>query len=384
MSVSRRQVLYVIGSSVVIAAAGATAFSMTRTPGAALRPWSAAGTGYADPRMRALSYAILAPNPHNRQPWLVDLSQESKITLFCDADRRLPETDPFDRQISIGLGCFLELLSMAAASDGYASDVTLFPNGTSEERLDERPVAEITLRRDPLAKAPELFRYVHDRRTNRSLYDTSRPIAPDVLGQLQNASFSGLTIGTTNTEDGLKQLRALTWTGHEIEMLTESTRMESVRLMRIGKSEIQTNPDGIYLGGAMLEALNLVGMLTRETIGDPQSDAFKQGMDMFRGLLNSAMGYVWVVTDSNSRADQIATGRAWLGINLRATALRLALQPLSQTLQEYPEMAFARVEIHKALGAGPGQTVQMLGRLGYADQVPPSPRWGLETRVASS
>ena len=110
---SRRKFLTVIGGA-SIAAAGGTWWAVTRDPRLARAPWGQAGQGEADPRRKALSYAILAPNPHNRQPWLADLSVANEITLFCDGNRRLPQTDPFDRQITIGLGAFLELLSQAA------------------------------------------------------------------------------------------------------------------------------------------------------------------------------------------------------------------------------------------------------------------------------
>ena len=59
---------------------------------------------YADPRMRALSYGILAPNPHNRQPWLVDLTTPDRVVVWRDKAKNLPETDPFDRQLTIGMG----------------------------------------------------------------------------------------------------------------------------------------------------------------------------------------------------------------------------------------------------------------------------------------
>ena len=85
MSISRRGVLGLIGGGPIIAAgAGAGGFALTRTPEKALAPWSAAG-GYSDPRKRALSYAILAPNPHNRQPWLVDLSEKDTVVLYRDS-----------------------------------------------------------------------------------------------------------------------------------------------------------------------------------------------------------------------------------------------------------------------------------------------------------
>lgn len=60
--------------------------------------------------------AVAAPNPHNLQPWLVDLRGPKDITLLTGRERVLPETDPFGRQILIGHGAFLKLLVVALAS----------------------------------------------------------------------------------------------------------------------------------------------------------------------------------------------------------------------------------------------------------------------------
>ena len=108
---TRRRILKLVGGGVVLAALGGTAFYVANAPSDEARiAWREAGTP-AEYRRRFLSYALLAPNPHNRQPWLVRLDGEDSLTLFCDLDRRLPETDPFDRQIVLGCGAFLELLS---------------------------------------------------------------------------------------------------------------------------------------------------------------------------------------------------------------------------------------------------------------------------------
>ncbi len=111
----RRKFLTSLGGSVVLAIAGAGAFISARTPTRALSPWSAAG-GYDDPGMQALSYATLAPNPHNRQLRGVDLSKPDEVTILRDKTRNLPETDPCDRQWTIGMGCFLEQLAIAASA----------------------------------------------------------------------------------------------------------------------------------------------------------------------------------------------------------------------------------------------------------------------------
>ena len=140
---TRRGILKLVGGGVVVAAAaGGGWYAMNGPSNEAREAWRQAGTPQ-EYRRRFLSYALLAPNPHNRQPWLVRLDGEDGLTLFCDLDRRLPETDPFDRQITLGCGAFLELLTIAAAQEGYRADITPFPDGVSLPRLDERPVRSV-------------------------------------------------------------------------------------------------------------------------------------------------------------------------------------------------------------------------------------------------
>lgn len=129
MQLSRRKSLALVGGGVVLAAAVPVGgFLVTRTPTEALNPWNLAGK-HEDPRMRALSYALLAPNPHNRQPWEVELRGEDSLTVYRDKNRDLPVTDPFARQLTIGMGCFLELMDLAAAEEGIDVETELFPKG---------------------------------------------------------------------------------------------------------------------------------------------------------------------------------------------------------------------------------------------------------------
>ena len=88
---------------------------------------------------------------------------------------------------------------------------------------------------------------------------------------------------------------------------------------------------------------------------------------------NTAMAHVWMVTASSTRADQLNTGCDWLGLHLATTPTGVALYPISQALQEYPEMESLHARVHRML-APHGGTVQILARLGHAAPVPPSPR----------
>lgn len=63
---NRRKFLAIACGGVVLAAGASIGTIANRFPHKAIEPWSKAGSDYSEPRMRALSYAILAPNPHNR------------------------------------------------------------------------------------------------------------------------------------------------------------------------------------------------------------------------------------------------------------------------------------------------------------------------------
>ena len=367
MPLSRRRTLALIGGGTVLAAtAGGTAFALTRTPARALAPWTAAG-GHADPRMNALSWAILAPNPHNRQPWVAELTGADGIRIFRDPARNLPQTDPLDRQMTIGMGCFLELLAIAATGTDHRADVALFPEGEAPGA----PVAAVTLH--PGAQPHPFLPHMADRRSCKEPY-ADRPLAPEHATALADYA-------TTITDPArVAALRTLTWDAWMIEATTPAAFGESVDLMRFGRAEIEANPDGIDLGGPFLEALMVAGVLTRASQRDPASGAFRQGVEMYRAMLAATPAHAVLTTPGNTRLDQIAAGRRWLRLNLAATALGVALHPVSQALQEFPEMAPAHARAH-ALLAGPGETVQLLGRIGYGPAVPPTPRWPLESRL---
>ena len=385
---SRRRFMKIVGSSALIIAGGAGGFALTRTPTDAIAPWArAGGADYTDPRVRALSYAILSPNPHNRQPWQVDLRQADTAILTCDLDRLLPHTDPFERQILIGLGCFLDMLRMAAAEDGRSVEIEPFPDGAPDLHLDTRAIARIRFGAPGSATPDPLFAQVLNRHSLKEAYDTSRSVAVSTLEEIASVVPASIKVGFSADAATRDELRELTWQAHLMEVTTDRTNMESVNLMRIGKAEINANPDGIDIGGtAFLDALALAGVLTREQLANPNSAGFKQGLDIYHAMMLTAMAHLWLYTEGNSRFDQLNTGAAWLRVNMKATELGIGIHPISQSLQEYEEMAPLYEEVHQKLVGTSGQDdsgarIQMLGRVGYGPEVRPGPRWPIETRI---
>ena len=94
--VSRRNFIRLVGGGLVVSAGAGVAGCSSALPVDAVAAWQAAAPTQ-DLRRFMLAHALLAPNPHNRQPWIADPCSERDIVLICDGQRLLPETDPHGR-----------------------------------------------------------------------------------------------------------------------------------------------------------------------------------------------------------------------------------------------------------------------------------------------
>ena len=373
--VSRRVVLGAgLGGLALIGAGGV--WRVTRMPQTAYAPWDVDEAPLEDIRLDAFRHAILAPNPHNRQPWLIRLIGEDEAEISCDLARRLPATDPFDRQITIGFGTFLEVARIAASERGYAMETEIFPDGEAQPRLDDSPVARVKFGKIEGAERDHLFSAIIQRRSNREVYDISRKVRGI---QLETITVDGGNFTADPTF--VAQLRTEILAAIDIEMTTRAPHMESVDLMRIGHQEVDANPDGISLSGPMIEAGVVAGQIDREQLADTGSRAFSIGLEQLRETYGSVPSLIWFTTPGNSRSDQIEAGRQYVRANLQATILGMAMHPMSQSLQEYEEVAGPYRAVHRLLGATGEERVQMLARVGYGPTIGPSPRWPLDTHL---
>jgi hypothetical protein len=381
---TRRRFIRILGATGVVVAAGGFALSRAdQMPAEAIEPWQGPLAGEADPRRWILSYAILAPNPHNMQPWLADLRDPGVIDIRVDLDRLLPETDPFGRQILIGLGCFLELARIAASARGLAADIAYFPDGPmTDQALSDRRVARIALREG--AMPDPLFGQVLARRSNKEPYHTERPVRAEHLEALAQAEL-GVPIALTleASRDRVAVLREMTLRAMLIEMATPRTLAESVDRTRIGAAAIAEHRDGIDLHGPFFWLVRQAGLMTREKAMTPGTFAHQGGINYATGYMMSSMAFGWLTSEGNGRVAQLAAGRAYLRLNLVATAMDLGMHPVSQLLQEYPEMAPMQEEFLAFTGTPATERVQMLFRLGYAASPGPSPRRRLEDIIVS-
>ena len=384
MPLGRRRVIGLLGGGLVLATTGLTACS-SEFPAASVQAWQPPAEG-ADVRRFMLAHALLAPNPHNRQPWLADLRREGEITLVCDKDRLLPETDPFGRQILIGCGAFIELAAMAATKRGYRVQIEPFPDGEpgAQDLPGGRAVARLKLQADPSMPRDPLFAQIRRRHTHKGVYDNLRQVPAPLWRQMQTmAQEHGVLGGAITDAARIGQIRQVARASFETEMSTARTWLESAHLLRIGPQEIAKHRDGISLMGKLPRTMSAIGLFDRFEVPVRGSSNFKRVTDRFLAE-ETGSGYFWIATQGNSRRDQLACGRAYVRAQLAATAAGVSLHPQSQALQEFAEVRPQFDAMHRLLGFDPARhRLQMLARVGYADSAAQAtPRRELEQLIS--
>jgi hypothetical protein len=363
---SRRRFIKLAGGGAVLAAIPFAGCS-SGYPDVAVKAWQPIGET-TDVRRWMLAHALLAPNPHNRQPWIADLRREGEITLALDGDRLLPQTDPFGRQIVIGCGAFVELAVIAAAEKGFRVSVNSFPAGepSTSELPGNRVLATLKLTADSTMPRDALFAQIRRRHTNKTAYDNQRAIPAEVWQKMQSAAAgTDLLMGAVTDAAQMAQVRKLTRDSYYAEMTTARTYLETANLMRIGGSEIERHRDGVSIIGTMPQLMSAIGMFNRFEVPKEGSANLKRMMDRWEAF-ETGSGYLWLASRGNGRKTQLDSGRAYVRAHLLATAAGVDMHPLSQALQEFAEVKPQYDGLHKLLGFDPATTtVQMFSRVGY-------------------
>jgi hypothetical protein len=344
-----------------------------------LEGWKGPMAGETDIRWIVLSYAILAANPHNKQSWIVDLTGPASLDLYVDQQRLLPETDPPARQIHIGQGTFLENLELAARQHGYRANIDYFPKGEYGNAVVEgKPVASVTLNKDASNTKDPLFEMILKRQSNKRAYSET-PLTADQFAGFRTAQIDPRLRLTISDDAAVKdELSEIMIEAMRTETASKSRDAETIAMFRFNDEERSRYRDGFGVAQSGMDGFKgwvaESFFLSRDDI-EKDSTAFgEKAVDLTTEHAQSAAAFGWISTASNTRLDQVVTGRAYERLNLTATALGIAMHPMSQVLQEYPDMHDLQKRFLAYLDIPDGHTVQMLFRLGIAEPVEHSPR----------
>lgn len=121
-------------------------------------------------------YAILAPSPHNAQPWRFRIV-EGGVEVFADFTRRLPIADRNDSELLMSVGAAITNLRVAAAHFSYESSVMY-----ETRLLESYPVAFLSLREtcDPDRALSTLFPAIQRRHSHRVPFEPE-PVLPEAM-----------------------------------------------------------------------------------------------------------------------------------------------------------------------------------------------------------
>ena len=351
---------------------------------------------FDDIRIQVAAHGLLAPNAHNTQPWIIKLiepiedSQPStglSFELYTDTERLLPETDPPARQITISQGTFLETANIAANHLGYTFAIELFPKGEYgssdfKQKMQEKPVARIILTENFVSRFigtnfrefDSMYKEIFDRVTNRTVY-YGEPLNDEEMTGLQTLNdYPNLTFVFFNDNESLEKIRQLTIDAVELEATTESKIKETERLFRDSEKEKKEHRDGITMMSGGLNGFKLQMIQFFSNLFALNWEKFGQiWIKSETRNIQTAPTFAMIISNDNSRTTQVETGMLYARFQLKASTMGISMQPLSQSLQEFPEMSELYKQVHNEFAEN-GQTIQMLVRMGRADNVLHSPR----------
>lgn len=370
----RRDFLVGVGATLALPAVGCGGGTSL-----AVKPWSGPPAGERDARVRALSYAVLAPNAHNTQPWSIALYGTDELALYVDRTRLLPATDPPFRQAHVSQGTFLELLVIAFGELGYAADVTLFPEGEySNTEVADRPVARVGVRPSPAARDP-LFSRIVTRRSNKQPYDpTRRPSAAQLAAIRASIAGAEPTLAILEAPEKRARLSRLCTEAMAAEVKDRARNVETAKWFRFSDGEIEAKRDGFGLAHNGVTGFRKwyaeTFLLDRESAAAPSGSFASSAVDMASDQAGSAPAFGVLSTRENTRRAQVLAGRAYARVALTVEAQGLSMHPMSQALEEYRDMASVKTRFEHEVALAPGGTVQMFFRLGYAEPGAHTPR----------
>jgi nitroreductase len=310
--------------------------------------------------------ATLAPSGHNTQPWKFSHSA-NVIRILPDLERRLPVVDPDDHALYISLGCALENLIIAGSREGYDSRIEYFPTDEIRECI------RIQFQEHEPPEEAELFDSIFTRQSNRSRYN-GKAIPDDHIAQLVNVTVSDSIevrlIRTTEPE--IEPIIRFVAEANIAQFSDREFMNELLSWIRFSKHEIQSKRDGLTANVMGFPNIpRWLGTLILKLFAKPKSEAKKS-----ERMIRSSSALLLFIADGNDKRHWIELGRSFQRIVLTATKLGIAHAHMNMPV----EVVAVREKLAKYLGITDKYPLLLI-RLGYAPDVPRSPRRTLEDVV---
>ncbi|MEB3369989.1 Acg family FMN-binding oxidoreductase [Saccharopolyspora mangrovi] len=307
----------------------------------------------AEQTEHAIRCAGRAPSLHNRQPWRFRLA-EHVIEVHADPQRRLPATDPDDRELRLACGAALLNLRLALQHAGVR------PVVDPPSRMGPPTVlAEVRSggwsAQTPVERA--LYEAIPRRRTNRRPFQET-PVPSGDRHALVSAAQREQGWLHLLPRSELDRFAEMVQRAHRVQMEDERFRAEFERWT--GRSRETREGVPAAASGPQPEPQDL--WVVRDFSSGTASERVA-GKDFEREPLLAVL-----CSQHDGRADDVLAGQAMQRVLLTACVHGLSASLLSQVV-EVPE---TREELRSLLGGS--QHPQAVLRFGYGSPTPETPR----------
>ncbi len=316
--------------------------------------------------------AILAASPHNTQPWLFKVASSS-IELYVDTSRNTGALDPYLREQSIGLGCALENLMLAARTNGYQATPTLMPatlTGTTPA-----PQPQLVARVELGAGTPqqsELYDAIPRRHTNRNPYDPNKPLPGDFVEKMQVVASDepNLKMFLFTDEKERKKIAGMISQANDVLYADPAVEQGSEEWIRLKWKSVQKYRDGLTVDAFGLSpGQAAVAKMVSASVLRQQ---FASAKNLYLNLLLTAPVFGLIaVRDRYDQQQSLGAGRIWQRAHLYATAQGVAGRPANEAVEMVDhERSTGQEARHAALLAeltgGPAWQPTFMFYMGYA------------------
>ena len=306
----------------------------------------------AEQTTQVLDAACRAPSLHNSQPWAFRLTPD-RIELYLDPDRRLPVSDPHDREARLACGAALFNLRLSLARHGVRATAEVTADGS------DGPLAVVERGGDFLLtpERAELERAIGHRRTNRRpFFDDEVPAGHrSALARAAESERADLRFVTEPLV--LERLAQLAASAHRTQQADPAWRAEWARW-----TGQQGAVDGVPTSAAGPPP-SPSDRWTRRDFGRIGRPDRLPGKDFEEQPLVAVL-----CSQSDQPRSQVLAGQAMEKMLLQATALGLAASFVSQLI----EVDLARHQVADLVGDNVHP--QAVLRIGFGGPVPSTPR----------
>ena len=289
--------------------------------------------------LHLVSSAVLAPSGGNCQPWRFVWSAEGRLRCLHDVARSASFLDFEHRAAYMALGAAVENVVITAATMGLEAGVVPFPGRDPEHVCD---VVFVPRERSE-GTGDGLAPFIPVRATNRRL-GARRPLAQEELAKLHGAlGDPAAELQVLAEPEALEEMGLVLGAGDRFRFFDERLYREMMAEMRWNPRHAEQTRDGVDIatlelgdvdeaGLRLLSSWSVVRFLRSVGIGGALED-------LSRHAVEAASAMALVTYGGTSPLDYFLGGRAMQRVWLTATALGLAVQPMSSL-----PYLFARLE----------------------------------------